>query len=283
MENFAVPTFAILDPKGLVALGEKNWIVFALLLMFGVAIGVFILLFTVVLKYRSPKSDAESTPDRDSNRWVMVSWWAIPAVVVLILAPLTWIKSHELDPFKPITSNQKPVTIQVVALQWKWLFIYPEQNIATVNYVQFPANTPINFELTADAPMNSFWIPQLGGQMYAMTGMGTKLHLIANEPGEYAGSTAEISGAGFAGMRFMAKATSTTDFESWVQSVKKFPAALDMAEYHNLATPSEDTPVTFYSSAEEDLYNKVMAKYMPPTEKMTKSKYQMSNEFLMSK
>ena len=118
--------------------------------------------------------------------------------MTLIIAVLTWVKTHELDPYKPIESNKKPMTIQVVALQWKWLFIYPEEKIATVNFLQFPKDTPIHFEITADAPMNSFWIPHLGGQIYAMPKMKTELHLIANEAGDFRGSSANFSGEGFA-------------------------------------------------------------------------------------
>jgi cytochrome o ubiquinol oxidase subunit 2 len=152
----------------------------------------------------------------------------------------------------------------VVALQWRWLFIYPAQGIATINYLELPSNTPVNFQLTADAPMNSFWIPQLGGQMYAMPGMSTQLHLEASNPGQFNGSAAEINGAGFAGMKFQVVAAASSDFDNWVAAVKNGPNHLDQAEYQRLARPSEDSAVAYYSAVPFDLYNSVIIKYMAP-------------------
>jgi cytochrome o ubiquinol oxidase subunit 2 len=177
---------------------------------------------------------------------------------------VTWNSSHNLDPYKPLASNVKPLTIQVVALQWKWLFIYPEQGIATVNFAQIPEDVPINFEITSDAPMNSFWIPQLGGQIYAMPGMSTKLHLMAEEPGDYRGSSANISGEGYWAMRFTTRASSQEKFDDWVAEVKTSKQWLDAAEYKQLAKPSEDEPQIFYSAFDDDLYDTVVMKYMSP-------------------
>jgi cytochrome o ubiquinol oxidase subunit 2 len=159
-----------------------------------------------------------------------------------------------------LESNTKPLKIQVVALQWKWLFIYPEQGIATVNFVQFPEQTPINFEITADAPMNSFWIPQLGGQIYAMPGMVAKLHLIADKEGSYRGSSANLSGKGFAGMKFIAKSSSEADFEAWVDSVRQSGPI----DYTKVAEPSEYAPAAFYSLSDDNLFNQIVMKYMVP-------------------
>jgi cytochrome o ubiquinol oxidase subunit 2 len=179
---------------------------------------------------------------------------------------ITWEATHRIDPHKPIASDVKPLTIQVVALQWKWLFIYPEQGIATVNYIAFPEDTPLTFTLTADGPMSSFWIPQLGGQLYAMTGMAQSLHLIADNQGEFRGSNAEISGSGFATMKFTAKATSQREFERWIDQVKHSPHKLTFEEYNKLAQPSEDTPPLFYNSTEKDLFTTIMMRFMlPPT------------------
>ena len=150
----------------------------------------------------------------------------------------------------------------MVALRWKWLFIYPEQGIATVNYVQVPTGTPVTFELTADdAPMSSFWIPNLGGMLYAMTGHVNHLNLLAETPGDYPGSSAEINGAGFAGMKFTARATSMADFEAWVRLVKPSSEVLNAAEYERLLEPSENNPAVVYASVDRDLYDKVLMKY----------------------
>jgi cytochrome o ubiquinol oxidase subunit 2 len=150
----------------------------------------------------------------------------------------------------------------VVALQWKWLFIYPGQNIATVNFVQFPENTPVNFIITADAPMNSFWIPQLGGQIYAMPGMSTQLHLMANGAGSYRGVSANLSGQGFADMKFIAKSSSSADFKRWVHSVSYSHNALSLAGYDKLALPSQNNLPAAYSSKPTGLYDTIITKYM---------------------
>jgi cytochrome o ubiquinol oxidase subunit II len=256
--------FAVLNPKGLIAQKERSLFVIATLLMLLIVIPVIIITFFIVWRYRESNTTAKYRPDWDYSLLAESLWWGIPGAIVIALSVLTWTSSHELDPFKPLDSKTKPIRIQVVALQWKWLFIYPEHNIATVNFVQFPERTPLNFEITADAPMNSFWIPQLGGQIYAMPGMKTKLHLIANEVGSFDGSSANFSGQGFAGMKFIAKSCTPAEFEQWVKSVKKSPNALSSAEYTKLAAPSENAPVATYSSPEENLYDRIVMKYMMP-------------------
>jgi cytochrome o ubiquinol oxidase subunit 2 len=202
-------------------------------------------------------------PDSKQRILLQLAWWVVPAVVIFSLAFLTLKSTHALDPYKPIATDTRPLTIQVIALQWKWLFIYPEHNIATVNFIQFPASTPVNFELTADAPMNSFWIPQLGGQIYAMTGMSTKLHLIADKVGDFDGSSAEISGRGFSGMRFTARASSPEDFDLWVREIKEYGKELNRLQYEKLARPSENTPPGYFAPVEDGLYNRIVNKFMP--------------------
>jgi cytochrome o ubiquinol oxidase subunit II len=255
---------AVLNPKGMIALKERKLIITVTLLMLIVVIPVYILTFIFAWKYREGNAKAKYDPDWDHNHVAESIWWAIPCGIVLVLAIIAWKSSHELDPFKPLVSSTQPIKIQVVALQWKWLFIYPEQNIATVNFIQFPEQTPINFEITADAPMNSFWIPQLGGQIYAMPGMRTKLHLIANAVGSFRGSSANLSGRGFSGMKFIAKACSEADFHQWVESMKQSPNLLSLDEYHQLAMPTEDNPVASYVLKEENLFDWIVMRYMMP-------------------
>lgn len=256
---------AILNPSGTIADKQRNLLVFATLLGMVVVLPVFVMTAVFAWRYRAGNKKAAYKPDWDKNHWLEAIWWGIPVIIILILSVVTWRSTHDLDPYKPLESDRKPVTIQVVALQWKWLFIYPEQNIATVNYVQFPENTPVNFEITADAPMNSFWIPKLGGQIYAMNGMVTKLHLQAHEPGEYDGLSANISGEGFASMKFKARSSTQADFESWVSAVKRQEAVLSHAEYAVLAQPTTKHPVTLYASADKDLYDTIVMKYMEHT------------------
>lgn len=253
---------AILNPKGLVAEKQRNLIMFATLLSIIVVIPVFILTFTIAWKYRAGNIAARYTPDWDHNSKLEAVWWGIPCAIILVLSVVTWQSSHDLDPFKPLTSSVKPITIQVVALQWKWLFIYPDQSIATVNYVRFPAGTPVNFAITADAPMNSFWIPELGGQIYAMSGMSTQLHLVAASVGSYQGSSANLSGRGFAGMKFKAESTSQADFDRWVMEVKRSPQRLDSTSYAALAEPSQNNAPANFSTAQDDIYEQAITKYM---------------------
>jgi cytochrome o ubiquinol oxidase subunit 2 len=260
-------TVAVLEPKGMIGVKEKDLINTASLLMMIVVIPVFIFALVFAWRYRTNNKKARHDPDWEHNYIAEYCWWGVPLVIVTILAVLTWKSSHELNPFKPLAIDKKPLTIQVVALQWKWLFLYPEQSIATINYVQFPEKTPINFEITSDAPMNSFWIPQLGGQIYAMPAMRSKLHLIANEPGHYRGVSANISGDGFAGMYFSALASSEAEFEQWVESVKQSGTALDQKTYDQLVEPSEFHPVVYYNLTEPDLFNEILMKYMMPTSK----------------
>lgn len=254
---------AVLNPKGTIGSQEQRLIIISTLLMLLVVIPVFIMTFTIAWKYREGNTAAKYMPDWDHHPLAEFSWWALPTLIILVLSAVAWRSSHQLDPYRPIYSSVDPVNIQVVALQWKWLFIYPDQNIASVNYVRFPVSTPINFSITADAPMNSFWIPQLGGQIYAMSGMSTKLHLMASQTGSFNGSSANISGRGFANMSFIATSTSQADFDKWVGSVQSLPNQLSVDEYLKLAKPS-DARLNLYSSSDPGLYNKIIMKFMMP-------------------
>lgn len=261
---------AILDPKGVTALEERNLILTALGLMMIVVIPTFIMTFIFARKYRISNTNANYDPTFTHSKIVEFICWGVPCVIIVILGTITWITTHKLDPYRPLESKVKPLTIEVVALDWKWLFIYPEQKVATVNFVEFPANVPVNFRITADAPMNSFWIPQLSGQIYAMTGMQTKLHVMATQPGDYNGSGASYSGAGFSGMKFVARATNQNSFDQWVKQVKSSTSILTGAEYVQLAKPSEDNPVKYYASVREHLYDDIIMKFMMPGMDLTK-------------
>ncbi|HET7827770.1 MAG TPA: COX aromatic rich motif-containing protein, partial [Candidatus Saccharimonadales bacterium] len=215
-------------------------------------------------KYRANNRKARYMPDWDGNRALELSWWAIPGVIILVLSIITWHSAHALDPFRPIESKVPPINIQVVSLDWKWLFIYPQQGIASLNFLQIPTNAPINFELTSDSVMNSFWLPALGGQIYTMPGMNTQLHLMATEAGSYRGSSANLSGRGFAGMDFTAQAGSEAQFEQWVKQAQRSAVSLSMPAYNQLAKPSRNNPPAQYSNVQPDLYNAIVAKYMGP-------------------
>ncbi|BCX66239.1 ubiquinol oxidase subunit II [Pseudomonas izuensis] len=251
----------LLDPKGQVGLDERNLIITATLLMLLVVIPVIVMTFLFAWKYRASNTSATYTPKWNHSTKIEIAVWAVPIMIIIALGYVTYKSTHALDPYRPLESDVKPVTIEVVALDWKWLFIYPEQGIATVNKIVFPAHTPINFKITSDAVMNSFFIPALGGQIYAMAGMQTKLHLIANQNAEMDGISANYSGAGFTGMKFKATATTQEEFDAWVSEVKKAPKKLEQAEYAALAKQSQNNPVELYSSVTPNLFQIIVDKY----------------------
>jgi cytochrome o ubiquinol oxidase subunit II len=260
----------VMDPQGMIGLKERELIITASLLMLIIIIPVFILTWFIAWKYREGNVKAKHAPDWEHNYIAEYCWWGVPLVIVIILGAMIWKSSYELNPFTPIETDKKPLVIQVVALDWKWLFIYPEQGIATINFVQFPLDTPINFEITSDAPMNSFWIPALGGQIYAMPAMRTKLHLMADKIGTFRGVSANISGKGFAGMKFTAQSSSQEDFDQWVRRVKKSSPPLGLAEYDQLVEPSEYEPTAFYTLKQLDLFDCILMKYAPPPKQVRK-------------
>lgn len=257
-------TIAMLFPKGSIAFKERDLLLIIQAIMLLVVIPVYILTFVFSWKYRAHNFKAKYTPEWDDNRLAEYIWWGVPCLIILVIGVLTWVRTYHLDPYKPLESDKKPLKIQVVALQWKWLFIYPEENIASTNFFQFPEKTPIHFEITADAPMNSFWIPRLGGQIYAMPGMRTQLHLIADEAGKFRGASANISGVGFAEMHFIAKASTEEEFHQWVQEVKQSPNTLSFEEYNQLALPSQNNPVTLFQLKGENLFDQIIMKFTHP-------------------
>lgn len=254
---------ALVAPHGSIASQERDVIIMTALVMLSGAVPTLVLLYFFAWRYRAGNPDAKYDPDRPTSVRSELALWAAPAALVAVLWGVVWGSAHSLDPYKPISASAQPMTIQVVALRWKWLFIYPKEGIATVNQVEFPANTPIHFELTADAPMSSFWIPQLGSQIYAMASMMTQLNLIA-DPGEYAGRDTEINGVGYSDMTFVAKAVPREEFADWVRKTRQSPNALDDAAYAMLAEPSTNDKPASYASVRPDLFDAVMMKYMGP-------------------
>ncbi len=255
----AVP---VLDTHGLIADQERNLIYLTVGLGILVVIPVFTMLFVIAWKYRSTNTKAVYEPDYAGSRKIEAIWWGIPCIIILGLAIITVIATHQLDPFKPIQSSVKPVNIEVVALQWRWLFIYPDQNIATLNYVNIPEQTPVNFIITSDAPMNSFWIPALAGQVYAMSGMSTQLHVMADGVGTYNGASANISGSGFADMTFKVNSMSASDFTGWAAQAATSDNMLTADSYATLAQPNIDKTNKTFMLMQPSLYNDIIMKTM---------------------
>ncbi len=255
-------TIALLQPKGEVALKQRNLLLFSALLSLVVVVPVFILTAFIAVRYREGNKKASYTPNRDGSRTLEAIWWCIPLILILILSVVTWQSSHSLDPYKQLQSSQRPVKIQAVAMDWKWLFLYPDDRIALVNQLYIPVGRPINFELTSQGPMNSFWIPQLGGQVYAMSGMSTKLHLAADTPGVYQGQSSNISGDGFSDMKFQTYAVPDTEYAAWVQKTQQPQRMLDEKTFADLKKPSQNNVPLAYSFYTEDFFTALMHETM---------------------
>ena len=273
----------VLDPKGQIGIDEKNLIIIATVLMLLVVIPVIVMTLYFAWKYRDTQNHEIYAPKWAHSNKIEAVVWAVPIVIVVILGVITWQSTQELDPYKPIEGKGEHLTVEVVSLNWKWLFIYPEQGIATVNELVFPANVPVEYKITSESTMNSFFIPQLGSQIYSMAGMETKLHLIANEPGTFKGFSANYSGAGFTGMKFNAIATPTkADFNQWVEQVKTNANSLTHANYVELAKASENNPVAYYGKVDEGLFHTIVMKYMQAHGDMNKKHHSMSKHQQMS-
>jgi cytochrome o ubiquinol oxidase subunit II len=256
----------LLHPKGDIGEQEKNLILLATGLMLLVVIPVIGLTLYFAWRYRATNTKATYAPKWSHSTAIEVVVWSIPCVIIVLLAFIIWRTTHSLDPYKPIESENPPVRVEVVAMNWKWLFIYPDYGIASVNKLTIPVDTPVQFKLTADSIMNSFFIPSLGSQVYAMPGMQTQLNLIANVPGTYRGLSAAFSGSGFSDMHFETVATSREGFDKWVAQARASSKKLDKPAYAALAQDSHGYPVTFYSAPEQGLFLGVVNKFMkmPP-------------------
>ena len=251
----------LLAPKGPIGAAEKSLIATSTWAMLIVVIPVIFLTLLFAWRYRASNKSAEYRPNWSHSTAIEIAVWTIPALIILFLAVLTWKSTHELDPYKPLESDVKPINVEVVALDWKWLFIYPDLGIASVNQLAIPVGTPVNFRITSDTVMNSFFIPQLGGQIYAMAGMQTRLHLLAEEPGDYAGTSANFSGKGFSDMKFRTLAESPEEFNAWVAKARASTDHLDMDRYYAVAKPEEKAAVSYFSSVDPKLFNNIVARY----------------------
>ena len=251
--------WVVLDPKGPIGLQERSIIVTATVLMLIVVVPVIALILLFAWRYRASNEKAEYRPDWSHSNGIEAVVWLIPCIIIATLGVITWRSSHSLDPYRPLTSKVKPIRIDAVALDWKWLFIYPDQKVATVNEVAFPANVPVEFHITSATVMNAFFIPQLGSQIYAMAGMQTQLHLLANEPGTYQGLSSNYSGDGFSGMTFKALALPQQGFDAWLAKVRGSQQSLAAGDYERLARPSENNPVAYYSRVQPNLFADIVA------------------------
>lgn len=254
----------VLNPQGPIASAERLVLFNSLGIMLAIVIPTIVATLGVAFWFRSSNDRARYMPDFNYSGRLELLVWSIPTMTVLLVGGVAWVGSHNLDPGKPIASATEPVRIQVVALDWKWLFIYPDQSVASVNRLILPVGTPAAFELTSSGVMNSFFVPQLGSQIYTMAGMVTRLHLQADQAGTYRGLSANFSGEGFADMRFDVQAMPEDAFAQWLADARKTGPMLDTASYAELSKPSQAIAPFTYRAVAPDLFNEILTSVMRP-------------------
>jgi cytochrome o ubiquinol oxidase subunit 2 len=252
----------VLDPKGPIASAERQILFNSLGIMLAIVIPTIVATLGVAYWFRSSNARARYLPDFKYSGRLELLVWSIPAMTVLLVGGVAWVGAHDLDPRKPIVSTTKPITVQVVSLNWKWLFIYPEQGLASVNQLTIPVGTPVSFQLTSSNVMNSFFVPQLGSQIYTMAGMVTRLHLQADHPGTYRGLSAQYSGAGFSAMRFTVDSVPDDQFARWIDATRGSGPTLDTRTYAELAKPSEAVAPFTYCAVAPGLFDGIVSSAM---------------------
>lgn len=257
----------VMNPSGDIASQQADLIVLSTVLMLIIIVPVIFLTCFFAWKYRQANTQAEYDPEWDHSTKLELVIWGAPLLIIIVLGLVTWVSTHKLDPYRPLdrinastllSPDHKPLVVQVVALDWKWLFIYPEQGIATVNELVTPVNVPVRFKITSSTVMNSFYIPALAGQIYAMPGMETTLNAVINEEGQWEGFSANYSGAGFSHMRFKYEGVSQDEFEGWVLRNKSYGKSLGRAEYLQLEQPTTKHPVVRFKDVKPDLFHAIV-------------------------
>lgn len=253
----------VLDPAGPVAAAEKTILINSTAIMLAIVIPTMIATVAVAWWFRAGNKKAKYRPDWEYSGAVELVVWSIPALTVILLGGIAWIGAHDLDPYKPLASKAKPVNVQVVSLDWKWLFIYPDQGIATVNQVVVPAGVPVHYSLTSATVWNAFFVPQLGSMIYTMPRMTTQLNLMADKPGVFDGLSSQYSGEGFSGMRFKVHAVPPEQFAAWAQSARGQGTALDQNAYDQLVKPSSYVKPMVYGAVAPGLFEAIVAGQAP--------------------
>jgi cytochrome o ubiquinol oxidase subunit 2 len=263
---FALPLAAcggVLDPQGPVGASEKLILVDSVAIMLVIVVPVILATIGFAWWFRASNARATYLPNWAFSGHLELIVWAIPTLVITFLGGIAWFGSHALDPYKPLASTTKPIEIEVVSLDWKWLFIYPNDGIAAVNQLVVPVATPVHFRLTSSGVMNSFFVPQLGSQIYTMAGMTTQLNLQADKPGKYLGLSAQFSGEGFADMRFDVSVVPADAYAKWLADAKASGPTLDMSAYAALAKPSRAVTPATYSTFAPGLFDSIVNETAP--------------------
>jgi cytochrome o ubiquinol oxidase subunit II len=264
-------TDGVLDPKGPIAIAERQILFNSLGIMLAIVIPTIIATLGVAFWFRASNTRARYRPNFTYSGRLEMLVWSIPAMTVFLVGGVAWVGSHDVSPRKAIVSTAKPVKVQVISLDWKWLFIYPDEGIASVNYLAIPVGTPVSFELTSSGVMNSFFVPQLGSQIYTMAGMTTRLHLQADHEGSYRGMSAQFSGDGFSDMRFNVEALPADKYSEWIDAARSVGPALNIATYADLAKPSTAVTPFTYRAVVPGLFNSVMVSDMQSDDAMCRS------------
>ena len=252
----------VLSPQGPIASAERQVLFNSLGIMLAIVIPTILATLAVAYWFRSSNWRARYMPDFEYSGRLEMLVWSIPAMTVFLVGGVAWVGSHDVSPRKPIASTVKPLRVQVASLDWKWLFIYPDQGVASVNRLTIPVGTPISLELTSSGVMNSFFVPQLGSQIYTMAGMTTRLNLQADHSGTYRGFSAQFSGEGFADMHFDADAVSNDTFAQWLDSVRSAGPELDAKSYADLAKPSTSVAPFTYRAVAPGLFDSIQVSEM---------------------
>jgi cytochrome o ubiquinol oxidase subunit II len=253
----------VIDPHGPVASAERLILLNATAIMLVVVVPVIVLTLAFAWWYRASNPRATYSPDWEYSGHIELVVWSIPAMVVILLAGVSWTSAHLLDPARTLKADVKTIHIEAVALDWKWLFIYPDLDVATVNELVVPAGAPLTFLLTSATVMNAFFVPQLGSQIYAMPGMTTRLNLLAEHPGDYPGIASHFSGDGFSDMRFIVHSVTAAQFAAWLERSRGSGRVLDAAGYSKLARPSSNAPPETYGGVERNLFEHIVQSAAP--------------------
>jgi cytochrome o ubiquinol oxidase subunit II len=255
----------ILDPQGPIGAAEKTILIDSLAIMLAIVLPTILAIFAFSFWFRASNARAFHWPDWEYSGRIELVVWSIPTLTVILLGGVAWLGAHHLDPAKPIEGSGEPLTIQAVSLDWKWLFIYPDQKVATINTLTVPAGVPLQFQLTSASVMNAFFIPQFGSLIYTMNGMNNRLNLRADTPGTFQGLSAHFSGDGFSDMHFDVHVVPSEQFSKWAQDASKAEKALDARSYEQIAKPSMKNAPAIYRLADPDLYRSIVTQKLPPS------------------
>jgi cytochrome o ubiquinol oxidase subunit II len=258
----------ILDPQGPIGAAEKTILIDSVGIMLAIVLPTIAAIFAFAFWFRASNTKAFHWPDWEYSGRIELVVWAIPALTVILLGGVAWIGAHQLDPARAIEGPDKPLTIQVVSLDWKWLFIFPDQKIATINTLTIPAGVPLHFELTSSSVMNVFFIPQFGSMIYTMNGMATRLNLRADTPGTFQGLSAHFSGDGFSDMHFDVHVVPSEQFSKWAQDASGAEKAVDQRSYEEIAQPSMKSEQAIYRLGDPNLFNSIVMQKLPPSQGM---------------